>query len=340
MVKRFLAVSAMVVGCAILLPNRPENRVRAADLACEFKPGAPPPPATPLPPKAPTGIRIIGSLLEPLFRGVPAFAAVIPHTYYESLASRPGDCMAAYSLRSQAQLDGLETAADSSTVRRPIVYDAVQDAAMATIYAPVSADVKGKFLPMRTATGSLLLTWDFRFDEQFRWLTEGHLRRHKTWRLNPGPWLAVRTDYQHAAHVGEFAEILFSMPASRFLGPGSTRGAPSWFGEALQPALATFYFGPDTWVRVWIFVEGLEKEVCYMSVWVADERRDPVQIYNNIALLPNHEGGGLFNFQIEYDTSGDQATNPKEMHSWNRNVVMLRNVSKATVAGLLKRPGA
>jgi hypothetical protein len=89
MVKRFMVASAMVIGCAIVLPDYPDFRVKAADLPCELKLGEPPPappPAEPVPPKAPTGVRIITSLLEPLFRGVPAFAAIIPHTYYQSLA--------------------------------------------------------------------------------------------------------------------------------------------------------------------------------------------------------------------------------------------------------------
>jgi hypothetical protein len=342
MVKRFMVASAMVIGCAIVLPDYPDFRVKAADLPCELKLGEPPPappPAEPVPPKAPTGVRIITSLLEPLFRGVPAFAAIIPHTYYQSLASRT-DCLGAYHLRTQAMLDAIPTAAESSDKRLPIVYDPVQDAAMATINAPITTDVKGKMLPMRISSGSLLLTWDFRFDPNFRWMGDGYVRRHKTWRINPGPWLAIRTDYQHAANQGQFAEVYLTMPGARFLAPGTWRGAPGWYGEMLQPQVGTFYFDPDTWVRVWIFVEGLDKEICYLSAWAADERRDPVQLYNNIALYPNVDGGGFGNFQIEFDTSGETGINPKEMHAWNRNAVMLQNVSRSTVLGMLKRPGA
>jgi hypothetical protein len=332
----------MLLGCAILLPNHPDFRAIAADLPCELKLGTPKPPpgTTPQPPKAPTGVRIITSLLDSLVRGVPAIAAVIPHTYYEGLAARTDQCLGAYHLRTQSMLDALETAAATSDKRKPIVYDPIQDAAMASIYAPVSTDVKGKFLPMRASTGSLLLTWDFRFDENFRFLSEEYVRRHKTWRINPGPWLAIRTDYQHAHNEGQFAEVYLTMPGARFLAPGTTRGAPGWYGEMLQPQLNSFYFNPDTWVRMWIFIEGLDKEICYLSAWAADERRDPVQLYNNLALYPNVEAGGFDNFQIEFDTSGEVASNPKEMHAWNRNVVMLQNLSKATVLSLLKRPGA
>jgi hypothetical protein len=257
------------------------------------------------------------------------------HAYFRSLASR-SDCVAAYGLRKQTELDSVNTAGKRSDKKRPVVYDPAQDAARVEIYAPSTTDIKGKMLPIGINSGSMLLTWEFKFDENFRFVKEGNVSRHKTWRINPGPWLAVRTDYKHASRQGKFAELLFSMPAKRFLGPGARRGAPGWFGEMLQPQRATFYFEPDTWVRVWIFVDGLDKDVCYLSVWAADEKRDPVQLYDKVALIPNANGIG--NFQIEYDTSGDTANNPKEMHAWNRNVVVLHNIPSAEVTGLLKRP--
>ncbi len=55
-----------------------------------------------------------------------------------------------------------------------------------------------------------------------------------------------------------------------------------------------------------------------------------------LRLIPNPNGLG--NFQIEYRHFGRYANNPKEMHSWNRNVVILHNVPRADVAGLLKKP--
>jgi hypothetical protein len=259
------------------------------------------------------------------------------HAYFQSLVSR-SDCVAAYSLRQQAELDSVATASKRSDKKRPVVYDPAQDAARVEIYAPSSSDIKGKMLPIGLNSGSMLLTWEFKFDENFRFTRNGNIARHKTWRINPGPWLAIRTDYKHASNQGKFAELLLSMPAKRFLGPGTRRGAPGWFGEMLQPQRATFYFEPNTWVRAWILVEDLDKDVCYLSAWAADEKREPVQLYDKIALIPN--SNGLGNFQIEFDTSGDNATNPKEMHAWNRNVVVLHNVPRADVTGLLKKPGS
>ena len=261
--------------------------------------------------------------------------AVRPHAYFEMLTGR-SDCLVAYSLRHESELDALDTVNKNSAKKRPMVYDSVHDAAKLTIHAPTSTDIKGKLLPLGVASGTMLLTWEFRFDENFRWVKKGNMIRHKTWRLLPGPWLAVRTDYKHAAGQGKFAELLVTLPGKRFLGPGTRRGAPGWFGEMLQPQRDTFYFNPDTWVRVWIFVEDLDKPACYLSVWAADEKRDAVKLYDRIALIPAKEG--LKHFQIEYDTSADSATNANEANSWNRNVVVLHNVSRADVGGLLKRP--
>jgi hypothetical protein len=286
------------------------------------------------------------------------------HAYFEALIGRP-DCVRAYSLRDQAQLDSIQTGANplrkqagansgkkrrtagptngqtdppvqqQSTIplvrKQPITYDATMDAARVTINAPVTSDSQQKFIPVQVSGGSLLLTWDFRFDQNFAW-HKGYVKVHKAWRLDPGPWLAFKTDYQRAAQVRGLAEFFMSLPTPRFLAPGTTRESR----EILHPRLTEFYIEADTWTRAWLFVEDLDRPVCYVSVWIGDERRDPVQLYNRLAMVP--PPGGVDRFRIEFDTSGDRAQNPNEMHSWNRNVVVLHNVPAAAVRGLLRKP--
>jgi hypothetical protein len=60
-----------------------------------------------------------------------------------------------------------------------------------------------------------------------------------------------------------------------------------------------------------------------------------VQLQNRNAVLTPE--GGIHKFWFEYDTSGESAANP-EMRSWNRNFVVLRNVTPAQVLGVLQRP--
>src|SRR5688572_26109529 len=128
MVKKLFVVSALALGCAILLPNHPHYHLNAADVPCEVR-------VAPTAPRPPTGVRIILGLFEPLLRATTAFAGTVTNAYYESLASR-SECLSAVSLRSQEQLDGLPTVNKDSLKKKPMLYDSVEDAAKITIYAP------------------------------------------------------------------------------------------------------------------------------------------------------------------------------------------------------------
>lgn len=258
------------------------------------------------------------------------------HPYYDLLTRRP-DLFAAYALRSQAEIDSYKEAASSSTVRQPIVYDATADAATFTINPPVSSDVKGRYLPFAITGSSFLLTWDFRLDAGFRYKGEGDIRRHKSWRFNPGPiWLAFRTDYQHASNVGQFVEFYMTAPSGKYLGPGAGRGAPHWYGEGLIPRIGDFFLQPNVWTRAWLYVEDYDTATCFLSLWAADEARDPVQLYDRLPYLPLPDG--LKTFQIEFDTSGDQAPNGAVRHAWTRNYAVLKDIVRADVIPLLQRP--
>jgi hypothetical protein len=323
-----LAVAAL--GVLVFGAVLPVNQVKALE-PCSAPP-SPDPGPRPDPgerPAPPTGLRILrgpAAELEPAFSMAAAGSA---YDYFESLRSRP-DCFVAYSMRSQTVIDSMETGAVSER-RKPVVYDAGMDAARFSFFAPVSTDSQQKSVSIPISSGSLLITWDFRFDRFFAW-SDGYLKIHKAWRLDPGPWMAFKTDYQRAAHVEGLAEFFMSLPSPRFLGPGTTREQR----EVLYPRLAEFFIQPDTWTRAWIFVQDIDRPVCYISVWIADQERDPIQLYDRLAMLPPE--GGFGKFRLEYDTSGEMAENPDEMHSWDRNVVVLRNVPPSDIAGLLRRP--
>lgn len=273
--------------------------------------------------------------------------------YYETLAARP-DVFLAAPLRSQANIDSYPEAASSSTTRLPIVYDAVEDAAVLTINPPVASDVKGRFLPFANPSPSVFLTWEFAMEEHFRYLGEGYIRRHKSWRFNPGPiWLALRTDYQHAQQAGNrFVELIVTGPSSQYLGPGTWRGGqpppdgsprppgsiPHWYGEGLNPRYGEFFLQPLVWTRVFIFIEDLDQPTVRISVWVADETREAVQLYNRMNYLRLSTDNPLRNFQVEFDTSGDQAPLGPLTHAWTRNYVALRGVALPEVLTLLTRP--
>ena len=272
------------------------------------------------------------------------------HDYFDRLAAHP-KCAQAIGLRDQAEIDSFPEAAQSSD-RQPIVYDPEADAALLRFYPQVSCDIKGRYLPLDLATRGLI-TWDFWFDESWQHpdIEEAHqMVRHKTWRINPDNWLAIRTDYRHAANVGQFSEVMITMPGKKYTAPpeswrqtddiNNPANFNGWFGEMLQPRLAEFFYQPNTVTRVWLYIDGFDRETCTLSVWVADETRDPVELYRDLPLHPTAQP--LKEFFIEYDTSADQMADCpiEEYRSWNRNYVVLLDVSKAEVLDLLERPGA
>jgi hypothetical protein len=335
--KSTIFAAVAVFGCVLVFSS---NSITAsAPVTCSPVPGAPKPPGDPKPPPvskppaAPSGVRIITGLASAILR---EFFDVVQarglHTYFDILAAR-SDCNTAYSLRSQPELDMLPTGAVSEK-KKPILYDPVMDAARITIHPPTSADSQQKSVPVKIDRGTALLTWDFRFDEKYRFLGEGHVARHKTWRLDPGPWIALKTDYASGANKGggALAELLVNVPGAKFIPPGSSRD-----GETLLPRRSQFFFNENTWVRVWLYVEGLGGEVVNLSVWAADESRDPVLLYDRNPLYSPELG--MHEFLIEYDTSADAKPFPTtDMHSWNRNVVALRDIPRAAVPALLQRP--
>ena len=308
------------------------------------------PPTTAGKPSAPTNLRITGGGEEPLIEpealeGSGPFVpdgdvepmAVAVHPYFDALSTR-GDCQAAYHLRTQDQLDAVQTGAKESAKKKPVTYDAQMDAALFRMYAPETTDSQQKIFPVRASSGTLLLVWDFRFGKGFKWEGEGYTATHKTWRLDSStgtPWLALKTDYQRAANQGAgIAEFYMSVPSNKFIAPGTVRGSR----EIPEPKLGEFFIQVDTWTRAWWLFEDLGTSIAAVSLWVADPGHAPVRIYNRLAIYTPADGLDTGSFRMEYDTSMDTALNPVEMHSWNRNFVVLTGISASSVPNLLERP--
>lgn len=303
-------------------------------------------------PSPPSGLRIIRGDAEPqaLFFDEPPeqgpFVAEVapaaaanentPYPYFDGLSLRP-DCLVAYHMRSQSQLDAIQTRAKSEK-KQPVTYDPSLDAALFSIFAPVTTDSQQKVLPVRATGSTVLLTWDFRFDQYFRWNEAGNIATHKTWRFDDsagGPWLALKTDYQRATNQkAGLAEFYMSVPSNKYIPPGTVRGGR----EIPEPRVGEFFIQANTWTRAWWMVEDLGQAIVKVSLWVADETRGPVQLYNRVGIYAPAAGFDKALFRMEYDTSMDTATNPTEMHTWNRNYVVLSNISQAAVQGILQRP--
>lgn len=272
------------------------------------------------------------------------------NAYFDSFVAMSG--AKGFPLRSQAEIDSYPEKAQFSD-RQPIVYDPVADAALLRFFPKVSMDIRGRDIPIEV-TGTFTLTWDFKFDESFRWIGPGYVARHKTWRHDPGSWTPVRTDYRHAATKhGKFAEVFVTSPSPITLVPGKSwrqkddpnnplNHSDGPIGETLQPRVGAFYFEPNTWTRIWEHVEDFDKDPCYLSVWVADEQRDAVQLYDRIALRANGSQY-LTDLFIEFDSSAD--SNPNSpitdvQRAWTRNVALVKGLALADVLPLLQKPVA
>jgi hypothetical protein len=283
-------------------------------------------------PPTPTRLRVVDQPPPP-----PPLAQ--GHAYFEALRARP-DLRYAYAMRSQEELDAMRTGGDTAgTKRLPVTYDPVMDAALFRFIASNSSDSQQKILPITVGPGSLFLTWDFRFNDAFAY-REGHLGTHKAWRIDHGDeaWISMKTDYQSAAATARrprrgLAEFYVSSQSRDWLGAGTFRE-----GELLQPRKAEFFIEADTWTRVFFLLERIGQPESAVSVWIADETRDPVQLYDKLAYKTLPDGPN--NFRHEFDssrTAANPALNPGEMRHHARNFVVLHNVQG--VQALLRRPG-
>lgn len=320
------------------------------------------PPTTNAPPAAPTNLRIIwgsGGGEETAFDGPESASGPYvapepdlwsmagaggPHAYFDMLSTR-ADCLVAYNLRSQAQIDSLATAGRSD-IRMPVEYDPVMDAMLTQMdpsgASPHSGSTDGQKKSVRIlATNSMLLTWDFQFDEGFTYTKSTDLGQHKAWKIDSvdegAAWIVIKANYARGANTGGgLASLIFTSNASKWNGPGTTNSS----SETFEPRLTEFMIKANKWTRAWIYVEGtigggVGGELVYMSAWAADEDREPVQIYNRLAMYTPAKG--FDRFHAHYDSSQDVATNGL-MKSWNRNLVMLQGLTPAEVQKLLQKP--
>lgn len=275
------------------------------------------------------------------------------HPYFDMLAART-DCLSAHSFRTQENIDSIKTTAQGALQPGilPVTYDEVQDAAKwaidclgQTTDGKMAWTAPAKWFPLGPllGQGSVLFTWEFMFDTNWRWVKEGDIGRHKMWWIQHGDgggWNLYDTEWRqtalkHPSAVGE-AYLHCAKAKDYWMVPGE-----SWqLGETIMPRLAQFFFKENQWCRLWHFLEGNLSggrggEPLYISSWAADHEQGVIQLYDRTAMYGDVEG--LKWFKIGYDTSSSYPTNPY-MESWQRNIVILKNIPLADVPPLLQAP--
>jgi hypothetical protein len=354
-----VASFAAFTSAAAVAAFEPTPRPAAARSMADPCVGAvlPPPSSAPSPP---TNLRIVsGSYAGEAFAEdyyvertsgpyVESDAATEPlgsTSYFDLLTSRP-DCLVAYTLRSQAELNTIKTGGESDT-RYDVIYDSVNDAMLQRVdptpfVVPGGGSVNAEQKIARISVNhtSMLLTWDFKIGPGAIYRGDGYLTQHKAYRIDYGDgsfWLTWKNSYARGANTGQGVAEMFMAAGSRtFLGPGTTNTS----SEILEPRLAEFYPQVNTWTRYWFFVEGnigggAGGQVVYVSCWAADENRAPIRLYNRLQMYTPTQGLGEFRF--EFNSSQTGALNDM-MELWNRNLVVLQDVTITEVEGLLQKP--
>lgn len=260
---------------------------------------------------------------------VPVPVPVGAHGYFESLAARP-DRAYAYSLRDQAELDQHVHGPFPSSA---ITYDPANDSyrlaqdAAKVLIGPNESTIEQVRLPIDSGAGKALVTWDAWWGQEFR-TDRGGMSTQKTFQIgsprdNSQRYLEIRTRFTLATGSNICAT---DMRAYAKLGPNVTDDAP------VSPQRGEFQIAPNTWTRFWVEVDIIEEGFDRVSMWVADERRDAVQLLDRREL---ESAGSLTNFWFEYN--GSEARTGGPLVGYVRNLVVLRNVSNPSA--LFQRPG-
>lgn len=272
-----------------------------------------------------------------------------PHAYFRTLVARR-DHIVSYSLRDPAQLDHPKNGgfAHSNTRELFVTYEPAkdtypkrQDAAKVLIPAGANNLRNQVRLPFDHKDGGFLIVWDAWWGGEFRFESAG-IKNYKAFQLESGGriWTEIRSRLQRAQRLPGAVALVDVRP----YGPsaqrkGSRVGGLNYGGGSLGGQLANFSIAPDTWTRYWVqLVPRQDGEWWDLSLWVADETREAVQLFEKEAVRPNRpKGKGWDRFWLEYNTS-TSAVKPKrgDLVSYVRNVVVLRFVGDP--AGLLERP--
>lgn len=273
------------------------------------------------------------------------------HPYFESLASLP-ECVAHYSLRDQAQIEQYRRSRSlpPAVTYGPDADPRRQDAAKIVIPADGNNLRTQVWLPINhRARTPLLVTWEAWFGKEFDFGYSG-IPTYKAFQIgspNDNIYTEVQTRFAMAKEIdGAVAMTAIRQYASEQQGPnvayGPSLNGRNYGGNVIGPMVNEFPVAPETWTRYWVlFVP--DDEWYRLSLWVADETRDPVQVYDGLQVRPQvgprpitvSMDGAWGIFRLEYNTSTSEVATRGELVSYARNVVMLQT---SDVSSLLVKP--
>jgi hypothetical protein len=284
-----------------------------------------------------------------------------PHAYFDSLRAR-SDCNAAYSLRCSSQIEEYRRSKDKPvgvTYTYPEDPDPrAQDAAKIVVFAEKESLSTQLWLPMQHELRQhLLVTWDLWLGKELAF-EHNNIGSYKAWNLcSPGSsiWTELRHRMQLAQGIDDnlaFTDIRqYSLglqgPNTIAMGGVAMPSGKNYGNNAIGPIANEFGIAPETWTRVWVYLQE-DGDWYRMSLWLADEAREAVQVYDGLQIRPRTSADGPTMdgtwdiLRLEYNTSTQNDVDPARgpLVAYARNVVVLQRTGPAEVPPLLERPAA
>ena len=192
-------------------------------------------------------------------------------------------------------------------------------------------------VPLGTEDGhDYLFVWDSYWTDSF--LRAGRFN-HKAFQFSSGGrdgdtiWLEPHVQYalptrcDPNAYIGVFTVRFYNRPG----------GDEEWDltdGNKLGPSpvgRAPFCIEPNTWVRFFLFIRQRADNYDPVDIWLADERRDPVQVVVSAPVSVRPTGlspNSIAKFWIEFNSSNDDLhrVDERDLVAYVRNFVALRDV--------------
>lgn len=273
---------------------------------------------------------------------VPAQAG--PHSYFDSLASRPEVLLAA-PLRSDREIERFIAARRPNKRIQPPAYDAEQDGTRWKFSGRTASvnPVDALRIPLgeEIRSGNALFyfeaRWDSRFPEHL-----GPLHTHKAFRFDTRdfrkPVLEMRARYGQAGDCrgnGFVAKVDGRVYHDR---DGWQPDASNVDGRRVGPNagyFTDFCVRGDTWTSFWVYVD---YATLSWSYWAADDTRAPVKIIDGFR--QDAMDGAIDGFRYQWNSSQEGRDAGVTLYLWGRNFVALRNVAdpQALIDGFASAP--
>ena len=270
------------------------------------------------------------------------------HAYFDSLAALP-NMHAAFTGRSNAEVHPTAWAREERYSPEFLNYDPDVDA-MESIFPENTGSAvvqwgparEGRaFAPVGPGTGHTSITyyWESRHGQAWAEKSNfsvGGLRTHKAYILagnENGSLTDNRSVEVRTLFSGSPDGLVGTVDARdygvNFSGVGSV--VPGNADRFAPLASENFDIRPETWTYYWCRLDFVNNT---MSLWVEDEDGRSLQVYDEIEILV-HPDQEFFGFFFRHNSSQSRQGPPTSI--WNRNLVVLTNLSETEVESLVAR---